>query len=791
MKYEDFNIRITSGAPGAFRVFVSSSMGSGESDMVLPFRPEDAGGLLAGVARTVRGSAQPVLRDLEAVEPVPTNAQRPSVDLGVSLYQAVFRDTVQTMLDQCIGRLRDTKDTGIRIRLEMDLHGDGMTHVASLPWELIRRNPTDVPLSVSKRTTVVRALDVMQPPDPKPFEPPLRVLVIVSNPTGTAGLKLEDERKRIEESWGKLKEVEVHFVAPTVEAILDATAAQEIHVIHFMGHGDFDRKTGQGVLYLEKPDGSPDPLGSERLKAIFIDEADSLRLVFLNACRTAVSTEDTDLDPFAGIATMLIEVGVPAVIAMQFPISDNAAVRFSDTFYRRIVQGMPVDTAVAEGRKALWVDGNPHDEWATPVLFMRSRNGMLFPRTVVTLETIETMETTTAMPPTSAPRQPMLDAPPPTPAAPTGFRRHWRKVAGVAGAAVAGMLAIALFSGGGNDAAALVSDVTLEAMPTSMFTGERLERHIQLRADGRAYTPAQFGQVLAAGGFILARAEPAGVLAIERASKPVTPDGMVFSVAALAPGSAIVWATIVFPEGDSLISEPMEISVAEPEGDLRAALHAMDAAWDAALADDLDDVDVLMLFEEVDSLYGDILETSQLEELDDWKTDMQLLIDLDIVEDSIARDESSTILERLAAAQAYVDAARDIREGHGPAFLDLEPVAVALAEEHATNGFARTISLCPGTGSFCTPTPSATNFEQGQDVTATVWYAVNGSERVHVQWFRDGALVSTSTTESASRGTEDGYRIRWYTRVDAPGQWQVRVYNSINQVVGRLNFTVQ
>ena len=790
MKYEDFNIRITSGAPGAFRVFVSSSMGSGESDMVLPFRPEEAGGVLAGVARSVGGSAQPVLRDLEAVEPQPTNAQRPSVDLGVSLYQAVFRETVQTMLDQCIGRLRDTRDTGIRIRLEMDLHGDGMTQVASLPWELIRRNPTDVPLSVSKRTTVVRALDVMQPPDPKPFEPPLRVLVIVSNPTGTANLKLEDERKRIEESWGKLEGVEVRFVKPTVEAILDAAAAEEIHVIHFMGHGDFDRKTGQGVLILEKPDGSPDPLGSERLKAIFIDEADSLRLVFLNACRTAVSTEDTELDPFAGIATMLIEVGVPAVVAMQFPISDNAAVRFSDTFYRRIVQGMPVDAAVAEGRKALWVDGNPHDEWATPVLFMRSRDGVLFPRAVVTVETVEQ---TRSVPPKSPAPTASEESPPrglaaPVPAATGGGRSNWLKIGGgVAGVAVAGMLAMALFSG--DDTPELVSSITLEEMPTSMFTAERLERHVQLGDDNRAFTSMEVGQLLAAGVSVLARSEPAGVLTVERASKPVSNDGLAFSIAALSPGSAIVWATAVFPDGDSLTTEPVEISVAEPDGDLRDALQAMDEAWDAALDDDLDDEEVLLMFQDVDLLYRDVLEPAQLEDLDGWMEDMELLIELDITADTITADQSSTVLERHAAAQAYVDSARVIREGHGPAFHDLEAIADALAAQHETHGFANIISLCAGSGSFCAAT-SATSFEAGQDVTATVWYVVNGTELVKVGWFRDGEPVSTSSTESASRGNQDGYRIRWSTRVAAPGEWQVRVYNSMNQVVGRQQFTV-
>ena len=65
---------------------------------------------------------------------------------------------------------------------------------------------------------------------------------------------------------------------------------------------------------------------------------------------------------------------MPAVVAMQFPISDKAAIAFSETFYQRIAKGDPVDVAMAEGRKKLW-----HlEEWATPVLFLRSKDGVLF-----------------------------------------------------------------------------------------------------------------------------------------------------------------------------------------------------------------------------------------------------------------------------------------------------------------------------------------------------------------------------------------------------------------------------
>ncbi|MBL4788792.1 MAG: PASTA domain-containing protein, partial [Kordiimonadaceae bacterium] len=93
---------------------------------------------------------------------------------------------------------------------------------------------------------------------------------------------------------------------------------------------------------------------------------------------TAKATKQKGQDPFAGVATAMIMAGIPAVVAMQFPITDKAAVSFAGTFYPRIVSGYPVDAAVAEGRKAIKLADPSTMEWATPVLFMRSPDGVLF-----------------------------------------------------------------------------------------------------------------------------------------------------------------------------------------------------------------------------------------------------------------------------------------------------------------------------------------------------------------------------------------------------------------------------
>ena len=383
MKYVDIIVRISPRTAPNYGVAVSSPQGSCESTLALPFRLEELEGIVFGVAQTVRdmtpvdlpGPAEAGTAGPETASPDhAAGAERAKTArrFGERLFEALFQGDVRSVLDRTMSAAQ-VQDVGIRIRLSMDLHGEGMTEVASLPWELMR--PKDQgPLVVSNQTLLVRSPDIVQPTEPKPFEPPLRILLVVSNPQGSVPLNLEEERARLTRIWGPLPDVKVDSCAPVVSDLLNKLRESDYHVIHYMGHGHFDQATGRGALVMAKEDGTRDLVSGEDLGLYLRDELRLLRLVFLNACKTGTTSVRHGIDPFAGIATSLIQAGVPAVVAMQFPISDTAAVTFSETFYQSIAKGDPVDVAMAEGRKKLW----RLEEWATPVLFLRSKDGVLF-----------------------------------------------------------------------------------------------------------------------------------------------------------------------------------------------------------------------------------------------------------------------------------------------------------------------------------------------------------------------------------------------------------------------------
>jgi len=99
----------------------------------------------------------------------------------------------------------------------------------------------------------------------------------------------------------------------------------------------------------------------------------TLRLALLNACEGGRASKT---DPFAGVGQSLLQQGVPAVIAMQFEVTDDTAITLAHSFYAALADGYPVDAALTEARKTIFARNAV--EWGTPVLYMRAPDGRIF-----------------------------------------------------------------------------------------------------------------------------------------------------------------------------------------------------------------------------------------------------------------------------------------------------------------------------------------------------------------------------------------------------------------------------
>jgi hypothetical protein len=376
VRFEDFVLQFDTSSRGGFRARVlKSPFGEGVVGFSLPALAGGESAALAtpGISRSISSDTS---RDIVAQGVAP--AARPPLEIGMELYRSIFQGQVRTLLDKSRGQLEISPDLGLRLKIKLDPNDAETGALADLPWELLCDGETEDFFALSRQTSLVRYLDVPRSSQPIPFTPPLRILAVGASPHGMQPLDLDEEAKRLDQLNRSSSEVEVQFLNhASAGAVREELSADKYNVLHFMGHGTFDRASGEGMLAFEGEDGTAD-LVSGKAFATKLKDLRSLGVVVLNACNTARSGQQGGANPFRGVATALVLGGVPAVVAMQRPISDRAAIGFSTAFYRHLARGDSIDVALTEGRQAIHSAKPEGFEWATPVLFLRMPEGNVF-----------------------------------------------------------------------------------------------------------------------------------------------------------------------------------------------------------------------------------------------------------------------------------------------------------------------------------------------------------------------------------------------------------------------------
>ncbi len=254
--------------------------------------------------------------------------------------------------------------------------------LASLPWETMYDQLTGAYLA--RRDQLIRNLPVASVPVPLQVRPPLRILGIASSPSGAPPVRIARERGLLHDALAEpLSEglVEIEWApAATWNAVHELMLGGEWHVIHFVGHGDFSTSGNEGVLVLTSKNGLPDPVEASRFTDLLHQARPMPRLVVLNSCLGAAGTTEPTGSLFAGTASALLRGGVTAVAAMQYEITDRAAIAFARGFYSAIARGRGVDEAASSGRIGILGTSSSTLEWVTPVLYLRGDQTRLFDR---------------------------------------------------------------------------------------------------------------------------------------------------------------------------------------------------------------------------------------------------------------------------------------------------------------------------------------------------------------------------------------------------------------------------
>lgn len=361
MNYLNFDLQIeASGEIYKARV-INSPAGEAETDFQPPFSDVERKNYLAQFGMLQQNRTATVGESNDVAR-----------EFGKSLFDAVFTGELLSCFQRSFDAAQQ-KEQWLRLRLRLKNAPD----LAGLPWEFLYSSSLNRFLALSRRTPVVRYFDLPEPPSPLNVTLPINILVVISSPLELPTLDVAHEWDILKKAFHKLERKSLvridRLESATLANLQRKLQEREYHILHFIGHGDFDHDKQEGVLLFEDEAGSKRAENGQRLGTLLHD-CSSLRLVVLNACSGASTSE---FNPFAGAAQSLVQQGVPAVIAMLFPVQDETALTFADSFYDFLTEGYPLEAALAETRKAILAKSN-ETEWGAPILFMRAADGQLF-----------------------------------------------------------------------------------------------------------------------------------------------------------------------------------------------------------------------------------------------------------------------------------------------------------------------------------------------------------------------------------------------------------------------------
>jgi hypothetical protein len=365
-EYLDFELEIGPGRGRQYPVAViRSPAGEARGTMQFPF------GELA-LQNRLQALQIALLRSGGKRRQRPLQEEQTVQDFGQTLFDALLAGEVRSRYDVSQERAAG-QSKGLRLKLRIQA-----PELAALPWEFIYDSRQAEYVCLSRNTPVVRYLELPQPIQPLSVTAPLRIFGMIASPRDLPALDVESERQRVERAIQDLRGrslVDLEWLpGQTWRDLQRAMRGGPWHIFHFIGHGGFDPNTDEGLIVLLDDDGLRFDLRATELGRLLANHG-CLRLVLLNSCEGARGSKR---DIFSSTAAILVRRGIPAVLAMQYEITDQAAIEFARAFYESLADGLPVDAAVAEARVAVSVAVTNTMEWGTPVLNMRAPDGRIF-----------------------------------------------------------------------------------------------------------------------------------------------------------------------------------------------------------------------------------------------------------------------------------------------------------------------------------------------------------------------------------------------------------------------------
>ncbi|CRK59243.1 hypothetical protein [Alloactinosynnema sp. L-07] len=305
--------------------------------------------------------------------------------LGAHLWRMAFDNAIGAALLTHYQMIETGQLDYVRMRISIEKASD----LAALPWEFVwypghRDVPKAFYLASEFKLILGRYVDGVTDREIPPADEQVRVLFVTSLPDDpvfkTAQEDTTEMIRRLEDGGRTAAVMEIERIgswdAKRVGMALRRLARDKHHVdiVHLTAL--FRILEGQMQVYL------PDPYAEGAGTSLDCGVHTWLpAITFVNVLTgeykptllvLALSDwEGVYPEHFEQLAPDFINAGIPAVLAMQYPMSSHQGLAFLTSFYGQLTTGTPIGTAVQKGRRDMMlakVDRN----FGTPVLYMQS-----------------------------------------------------------------------------------------------------------------------------------------------------------------------------------------------------------------------------------------------------------------------------------------------------------------------------------------------------------------------------------------------------------------------------------
>jgi hypothetical protein len=290
-------------------------------------------------------------------------------DLGAEIWTGLNTEPV----GRAVAEARRRPDSFFHICFELP------PELEQVPWETVYDIEHAIFLAAEPNYCVIRTPNIECGPIPPIKESGEELCLLAAVPEGS-GLGIEQELNNLKRAVKLVRSLRVSDLRGRVTPDSIEASLQRIRpdIFHFVGHGQLN-SSGDVTIRLNSVEGGQDEFWTTADQFSLPFARPTTRLAVFNCCYGGHAVRTS----LSGLGPLLLRRGVPAIVAMRYPIADQIARTFSELFYNALLKGENggrVDMAIQYARARLFANATA-DQWrsvVTPVLYLARGQEKLF-----------------------------------------------------------------------------------------------------------------------------------------------------------------------------------------------------------------------------------------------------------------------------------------------------------------------------------------------------------------------------------------------------------------------------